>query len=1000
MGRLSRRMTVHALVSMTTCAALVIGLATPALPETANDSSGTERLCSDPSPGFLACFAERKLPPPGASPFTTTPSGYGPADLTSAYKIPAGLGAGKTVAIVDAHDLPTAEADLGVYRSEYGLSACTTANGCFRKINQTGGTTPPTADSGWGGEIALDMDMASATCPACKILLVEANSASSADLGTAVNQAASQPGVVAISNSYGGPEDSTITGDDHYYDHPGIAVTASSGDSGYGVSWPASSPYVTSVGGTSLTRTTSNARGWSETVWGSASNFNGGAGSGCSAYEAKPSFQHDSGCAKRTVADVSAVADPNTGVAVYDSYGGAGGWQVYGGTSASSPIVASVFAMAAPAQAGAYPVTYPYANPAALFDVTSGANGSCSGSYLCTAKTGYDGPTGLGTPNGVAAFGPGAAPAVAESPNAVNPGAALTATWSGISSPTSQDWIAVYANTAGSAPDTGTRVAWRYTNGAASGALPITTPATTPTGSTYELRLFSNNSYTKLATSSPFGLAQPTLSESPNPVNAGSAVTASWAGISSPTSQNWIGVFANTAASAPDSGTRVAWRFITSGSAGSLPITIPTGTPAGTTYELRLFANNSFTKLATSPPFSVNAPTLSESPNPVNPGAAVTATWSGIPSPTSQDWIAVFANAAGSAPDTGTRVAWRFTNGAASGSLPITLPATASPGTAYELRLFSNNSFTKLTTSSPFTVAAPTLSGSPSPVNPGLSLTATWAGISSPTSQDWIAVFASSGVADTGTRVAWKFTNGAASGSVPIQIPVGTPAGTTYELRLFANNSYTKLATSSPFSVVAPTLTGSPSPVTRGSVLTATWSGISGPTSQDWIAVFASSGTADTGTRVAWHFTNGAASGSMPITIPATATPGTTYELRLFSNNGFTKLATSAPFSVQCLLHPNGLGQSYSDCSPLGTPGTASTYNATMANEAASAWTTSGAISSATCGSGPTLAQVVIKQGTSSAAVWAYTGSSAGHVFLNSVNNTPTCPITTDPTWQ
>src|SRR5581483_9763784 len=160
---------------------------------------------------------------------------------------------------------------------------------------------------------------------------------------------------------------------------------------------------------------------------------------------------------------------------------------------------------------------------------------------------------------------------------------------------------------------------------------------------------------------------------------------------------------------------------------------------------------------------------------------------------------------------------------------------------------FSNNDFIKLGTSSPFSVAAPTLSESPSPVNPGLSMTASWSGISSPTSQDWIAVFASSGVADTGTRVAWRFTNGAASGSLSLKMPTGTAAGTTYELRLFSNNSFTKLATSAPFSVATPTLTESPSPVSRGSALTATWSGISSPTSQDWIAVFASSGVADTG---------------------------------------------------------------------------------------------------------------------------------------------------------
>ena len=240
-------------------------------------------------------------------------SGYGPADLQSAYALPSNLGAGKTVAIVDAYDLPSAESDLGVYRSQFGLPPCTTANGCFRKINQNGGTTPPAANSGWGQEIALDIDMVSAICPQCKILLVEASSASIANLGTAVNQAVAQ-GAVAVSNSYGASESFSETSwDTSYYKHAGVAITASSGDSGYGTSYPAASPWVTSVGGTSLSRA-SNARGWTETVW-------SGAGSGCSSTESKPSFQTDTGCSRRTIADVSAVANPSTGVAVYDTYG-------------------------------------------------------------------------------------------------------------------------------------------------------------------------------------------------------------------------------------------------------------------------------------------------------------------------------------------------------------------------------------------------------------------------------------------------------------------------------------------------------------------------------------------------------------------------------------------------------------------------------------------------------------------------------------------------------
>ncbi len=331
-------------------------------------------------------------PPPG------NPSGYGPSDLQSAYSLPSGTaGTGQTVAIVDAYDDVSAENDLAVYRTQYGLAPCTTANGCFKKVNQTGGSTSPSANASWGQEISLDIDMVSAICPNCHILLVESNSASFADLGAAVNTAASL-GANAISNSYGGGESSAETTTyDAYYNHPGHAITVSSGDSGYGVQYPAASQYVTAVGGTSLSRA-SNARGWNETVW-------SGAGSGCSAYEAKPSWQTDTGCARRTVADVSAVANPSTGVAVYDStpYQRAYCLIVFCGTSVASTVIASVYALAGNGSSVNYG-SYPYGHLSSLFDVTSGSNGSCASSYLCTGKTGYDGPTGNGTPNGAAAF--------------------------------------------------------------------------------------------------------------------------------------------------------------------------------------------------------------------------------------------------------------------------------------------------------------------------------------------------------------------------------------------------------------------------------------------------------------------------------------------------------------------------------------------------------------------------------------------------------------------
>jgi hypothetical protein len=332
--------------------------------------------------------------------------GYAPSDLQSAYDLPSSTdGTGRTVAVVDAYDDPTAEADLAVYRSNFGLSACTTANGCFRKVNQSGGTSYPSPNADWASEISLDVDMVSAICPECHILLVEANTAAGSDLGTAVNEAAAL-GANAISNSYGGPEGSFDSSYDHYYDHPGIAITAGSGDDGYGVNYPAASPYVTAVGGTELL-TAANSRGWTETAW-------SGAGSGCSRYEGQPSWQTGTAninavCHDRAVADVAADADPNTPVDVYNSYSG-GGWVLDGGTSASTPMIASVDALTS--NASAFGPSYVYSHTAGLYDVTSGSNGSCGGSDLCTATTGWDGPTGLGTPNGISAFGTGGAPII------------------------------------------------------------------------------------------------------------------------------------------------------------------------------------------------------------------------------------------------------------------------------------------------------------------------------------------------------------------------------------------------------------------------------------------------------------------------------------------------------------------------------------------------------------------------------------------------------------
>ncbi|MGW4272470.1 putative Ig domain-containing protein [Streptomyces seoulensis] len=394
---------------------------------TAGQKVPTQHLCATAEPGHASCFAQRRTDIKqrlAAAVAAAAPSGLSPANLHSAYNLPSTGGSGLTVAVVDAYNDPNAESDLATYRSQFGLSACTKANGCFKQVSQTGSTTSlPTNDSGWAGEEALDVDMVSAVCPNCSIILVEANSANDTDLGIAENEAVSL-GAKFVSNSWGGDEASNQTTEDtQYFKHPGVAITVSAGDSGYGAEYPATSQYVTAVGGTALT-TSSGSRGWSESVWNT--NSTEGTGSGCSAYDPKPSWQTDTGCSKRMEADVSAVADPATGVAVYDTYGGSG-WAVYGGTSASAPIIAGVYALAGAPGSADYPAKYPYSHTGNLYDVTSGSNGSCSTSYFCKATTGYDGPTGWGTPNGTAAFTSGGG-GTGNTVTVTNPGSQSTTT--------------------------------------------------------------------------------------------------------------------------------------------------------------------------------------------------------------------------------------------------------------------------------------------------------------------------------------------------------------------------------------------------------------------------------------------------------------------------------------------------------------------------------------------------------------------------------------------
>lgn len=430
---------------------------------------GVHAVCGPPAAGAARCDAHVVTRPNSTAPLATSTwqHGYRPSDLQAAYQLPPSSSTA-TVAIVDAYDNPNAESDLGAYRDQFGLPPCTTANGCFTKVDQAGGTNYPAGDTGWGAEIDLDIQMVSAACPSCKILLVEANSASFADLMAAVDYAATHADYV--SNSYGAQEFSSETSYDGHFDRPGVGITVSSGDSGYGVQYPAASPHVTAVGGTSLTQTSG---GWSETAW-------SGAGSGCSAVEPKPAWQTDSGCSRRTVADVSAVADPNTGVAVYDSYGSSGGanWYVYGGTSVAAPLIAGVWALTGSLPTGTTAGQVPYLHGSGWKDVTSGTNAKhCRSGYLCQAGSGYDGPTGLGTPIGASGFGGSSAGTGGTTNNP--PTASFTSSCTDLAC----------AFTDASSDSDGFLIGWNWTFGDGASSTTRSPSHTYPTGGTYTVSL-------------------------------------------------------------------------------------------------------------------------------------------------------------------------------------------------------------------------------------------------------------------------------------------------------------------------------------------------------------------------------------------------------------------------------------------------------------------------------------------------------------------------------
>jgi hypothetical protein len=384
------------------------GVIDPCPPAAAGDA-GCAALISEPTASSAARSA-------AVAASAATPAGYSPADLRAAYDLQTGYaGSLQTVAVVTAWNYADAASDLAAYRSEYGLAPCTVANKCFEQVSQTGSTTDlPATSAGWDAPVAESLDMISAICPNCHILLVEASSSGISDLATAENEAVTL-GAKFVDNDWVDPEadigSEETTYDTDAFDHPGVAITAPAGDDGYGViNYPAASQYVTAVGGTTLTTDSSTPRGYTEAAW-------AGSSSGCSAYEPKPSWQTDTGCADRTLNDVAADADPDTPVAYYDTPSEAG-WGTASGTVAAAAIIAATYALAGTPSAGTYPAEYPYEHPGGdyttpgnsypyidgLYNITSGSDGTCSVSYECTAGDGYNGPTGLGSPASVLSF--------------------------------------------------------------------------------------------------------------------------------------------------------------------------------------------------------------------------------------------------------------------------------------------------------------------------------------------------------------------------------------------------------------------------------------------------------------------------------------------------------------------------------------------------------------------------------------------------------------------
>jgi Fibronectin type III domain len=929
-------------------------------------------VCPPATPGTSECLALRGTAPvtpagsgSGVSPAATT--SYGPSDLQSAYALPSGTqGSGMTVAVVDAYDLPTAESDLGTYRSSFGLPACTTANGCFRKVDQTGGTNYPPSNSGWGGEIALDIEMVSAICPNCHILLVEANDSTDTNLGIAVDEAVSL-GAMAVSNSYGGPEFSTEgSAYDAYYNHPGVAVTVATGDCGYdcsgtyggshskSVEYPAASPYVIAVGGTSLVRDGST-RGWTETAWGDSY---GGGGSGCSAYEAKPSWQHDPSCAKRMEADVSAVADPATGVQVYD----AGSWYVFGGTSVASPIVAAVYALAGTPTPGTYPASYLYAGSSQLNDAVGGSNAtyySCSITYYCNAVAGYDGPTGLGTPNGTAAFMPATVPGKPTAVSATPGNASALVSWS---APSSNGGSAITGYTVASTPSSA--------GCTTTGALSCTVSGLT-NGQSYTFTVTATNAVGPGAASDPSPPVTPVgppgkpTGVAATPGNASASV--SWL---APATDGGSAITGYTVASSPSSAGCTT--------TGALSCTV-SGLTNGQSYTFTVTATNG---IGTGPP---SDPSAAVTPATV-PGAPTGVTATRGNASAAVAWSAPASNGGATITSyTVTASDGTHTCGWTSGQLSCTVSGLTN-GVAYT-----------------FTVTATNWAGTGSPSGPSNSVTpATVPG--QPTGVggtpgnasavvSWTAPSDDGGSAITGYTVASSPSSAGCTTAGALSCTVsGLTDGQGYTFTVTAANSVGPGLPSGPSATVTPaTVPGAPTGVTatRGDASAlVSWSA---PSSNGGAAITSYTVTASDGIH-----TCGWSGGSLSCTVSG-LTNGQSYTFTVTATNWAGTGAPSSPSNsvVPAAVPgpPTGVG---------GTPGNASAVVSWLApsddgGSAITGYTVSSSPSSAGCTTGGTLSCTVSGLTNGQPYTFTVTATNSAGTGLPSDPSTPVTPGPTAP---